>query len=67
MLQAMHKSSIEEHKPKKNFSKYTDSYLDFRFTFVLQNGEEKPQCVISNKKLVWTTFNTNTSTVGKQT
>ena len=31
--------------------KYIDTYLDFGFKFVLQNGEEKPPCVTCNKIL----------------
>ena len=51
MLQAKRKSSIGDDKPKKKSRKYSDTYLDFGFTFILQNGEEKPQCVICNKIL----------------
>ena len=52
MLQAKRKSSIGNDKPKKKSRKYSGTYLDFGFTFILQNGEEKPQCVICNKILV---------------
>ena len=38
-------------RPKKKSRRYNDSYLDFGFTFVLLNGEEKPQCVICSKVL----------------
>ena len=51
MLQFTRKSAIEDYKPKKKSLKYSDSYLDFGFTFILQNGEEKPQCVICSKVL----------------
>ena len=51
MLQAKRKSSIGDDKPKKKSRKYSDTYLDLDFTFILQNGEEKPQCVICNKIL----------------
>ena len=51
MLQAKRKSSIGDDKSKKKSRKYSETYLDFGFTFILQNGEEKPQCVICNKKL----------------
>ena len=51
MLQAKRKSSIGDDKPKKKSRKYSETYLDFGFTFILQNGEEKPQCVICNKIL----------------
>ena len=51
MLQAKRKSSIGDDKPKKKSRKYSDTYLDFGFTFILQNGEEKPPCVICNKIL----------------
>ena len=51
MLQAKRKISTEDDKPRKKSRKCSDNYLDFGFTFVLQNGEEKPQCVICNKIL----------------
>ena len=51
MLQFKRKSAIEDDRPKKKFYKYSDSYLDFGFTFILRNGEEKPQCVIGSKVL----------------
>ena len=51
MLKAKRKNSTEDDKPRKKSRKYSDNYLDFGFTFVLQNGEEKPQCVICNKIL----------------
>ena len=51
MLQAKRKSSIGDDKPKKKSRKYSNTYLDFGFTFILQNGEEKLQCVICNKIL----------------
>ena len=39
-------------RPKKKSRRYNDSYLDFGlFTFILLNGEEKPQCVICSKVL----------------
>ena len=40
-----------EYTPKKKSLKYSDSYLDFGFTLVVQNGEEKPPCVIYSKVL----------------
>ena len=49
ILQAKRKSAIGDDKPKKKSRKYSDTYLDFGFTFILQNSEEKPQCVICNK------------------
>ena len=52
LLQAKHKSSIKGNKPKKKSRKYSETYLDFGFKFIFQNGEEKPQCVICNKILV---------------
>ena len=52
MLQAKHKSSIKGDKPKKKSRKSSDTYLDFGFKFIFQNGEEKPQCVVCNKTLV---------------
>ena len=48
MLQLKRKSAIEDDRPKKKSRKYSDSYLDFGFTFILQ---EKPQCVICSKVL----------------
>ena len=51
MLKAKRKNSTEDDKPRKKSRKYSDNYLDFGFTSVLQNGEEKPQCVICNKIL----------------
>ena len=51
MLQFKRKSAIEDDRPKKNSHKYSDSYLDFGFTFILRNGEEKPQCVLCSKVL----------------
>ena len=51
MLQRKHKSTIEDDRPKTKSRKYNDSYLDFGFTFILQNGEEKPQCVVCSKVL----------------
>ena len=30
---------------KRNLAKYNDSDLDFGFTFILQNGEEKPNAL----------------------
>ena len=50
-MQAKRKSAIGDDKPKKKSRKYSDTYLDFGFTFILQNGEEKPQCVICDKIL----------------
>ena len=41
MLQFKRNSAIEGDRPKEKFSKYSSSYLDFGFTFILQNGEEK--------------------------
>ena len=52
MLQFKRKSAIEDDRPKKKSHKYKDSYLDFGFTFILRNGEQKPQCVICSKILV---------------
>ena len=49
MLQYKRKSAIEDDRPKKKSCK--GSYLDFRFTFILQNGKDKPQCVICSKVL----------------
>ena len=51
MLQFKSKSEIEDDRPKKKSHKYRHNYLDFGFTFILQNGEEKPQCVICSKVL----------------
>ena len=51
MLKAKRKNSTEDDKPRKKSRKYSDNYLDFGFTLILQNGEEKPQCVICNKIL----------------
>ena len=51
MLQFKRKSAIKDDRPKKKSYKYSDSYLDFGFTFILRNGEEKPQCVICSKVL----------------
>ena len=51
MLQFKRKSAIEDDRPKNKSHKYSDSYLDFGFTFILQNGKEKPQCVICSKVL----------------
>ena len=39
-------------RPKKKSRRYSDKYLDFGFTFIPLNGEEKPQCVIFSKVLV---------------
>ena len=50
-LQAKRKSLIENDKSKKMSRKYIDPCLDFGFKFILQNGEEKPPCVICNKIL----------------
>ena len=52
MLQTKHKSSIKGDEPKKKSRKCSDTYLDFGFKFIFQNGEEKPKCVICNKILV---------------
>ena len=41
----------DSHRPKKKSHRYNDSYLDFRFMFIMQNGKEKPQCVICSKVL----------------
>ena len=46
MLQSKCKSAIEDNRPTKKSHRYSDSYLDFEFSFILQNGWEKPQCVI---------------------
>ena len=43
MLQAKHKSLIKGDKPKKKSRKYSETYFDFGFKFIFQNGEEKPQ------------------------
>ena len=51
MLQFKRKSAIEDDRPKKKSHKYSGSYLDFGFMFILRNGEEKPQCVICSKVL----------------
>ena len=51
MLNAKRKNLTEDDKPRKKSRKYSDNYLDFGFPFVVQNGEEKPQCVICNKIL----------------
>ena len=51
MLQFKRKSAIEDDRPKKKSRKYRDSYLDFGFTFILRNGEEKPLCFICSKVL----------------
>ena len=47
------KSTFEDdsYRPEKKSPRYIDHYLDFGLTFILQNGEEKPQCVISSKVL----------------
>ena len=29
--------------------RYNDSYIEYGFTFIINNGEERPQCVIYNK------------------
>ena len=50
-LRFKRKSAIEDDRPKKKSSKFSDSYLDFGFTFILQNGEEKSQCVTCSKVL----------------
>ena len=52
MWQAKHKSSIKGDKPKKKSRNYSETYLDFGFKYIFQNGEEKPQCVVCNKILV---------------
>ena len=31
--------------------KYDESYIQYGFTFITANGEEKPQCVVCNKVL----------------
>ena len=51
MLQFKCKSAVEDDRPKKKSRKYSDSYLNFGFTFILQNGKKKPQCVICSKVL----------------
>ena len=51
MLQAKRKSLIEDYKPKKKSRKYSDTYLDCGFKFILKNVREKPQCIICNKIL----------------
>ena len=51
MLQFKCKSAIEDDRPKKKFHSYDNSYLDFGFTLILWNSEEKPQCVICSKIL----------------
>ena len=50
-LQFKRKSAIENDRSKKKSLQVQRQYLDFGFTFVLQNGEEKPQCVICSKVL----------------
>ena len=45
------KYAIEEDRSKKKSRNYSDSCLDLEFTFILQNGEETPQCVICSKVL----------------
>jgi len=58
MMQHKRKPAIENDWPKKKSRKYTNSYkcnnsyVDVGFTFILQNGEEKPQCVVCSKVLV---------------
>ena len=49
MLQLKRKSAIENDRPKNKSCKCNNSYLEF--TFILYNGEEKPQCVICSKLL----------------
>ena len=49
MLKAKRKNSTEDDKPRKKSRKYSDNYLDFGFTFVLQNGEEKPHWLFATK------------------
>jgi len=39
-LQPKRKSKIENNRPKRKSRKYKDSFLDFWFTFSLQNKEE---------------------------
>ena len=51
MLQFKRKSAIEDDGPKKKSYKYSDSYFNFGFSFILRNGEEKPQCVICSMVL----------------
>ena len=51
MLKAKRKNSTEDDKSRNKSHKYSDNYLGFGSTFVLQNGEEKPQCVICKKIL----------------
>jgi hypothetical protein len=31
---------------KRKFRKYDNSYLDFAFTSIIVNNEERPQCVL---------------------
>jgi len=40
ILQPKRKSKIENNRPKRKSRKYKDSFLDFWFTFSLQNKEE---------------------------
>jgi len=51
MLQHKCKFTIQNDRPKEKPRKYNNSHLDVRFTFILQKGEEKPQCVVCGKVL----------------
>ena len=51
MLQPKCKSSIEDDKSKKKSRKYNESYLSYGFTFILQNDENKPQCIVCSEVL----------------
>ena len=49
MLPLKCKYAIEDDKLEKKSRENSDSCFDFEFTFVLQNREEKPQCVVCSK------------------
>jgi len=51
MFQHKRKSAIENNSPKRKPRKYNNSHLDVGCTFKLQNGQEKPQCVVCSKVL----------------
>ena len=48
-LQAKRKSLTEDDKSKKKSRKYSDTYLNFGFQFILQNGEKNLSALFATR------------------